>query len=129
MQPLDRIGHARAAPLARRQSCVGEQPIAGFLQAIGNGAVLEPPLSDEGLAAGFNLLARGGVDHVGVVGGDLLVQALGGVREEIAMLSRAKAWRRRWLNVAGGLLLLLIIALGVVFPFMLAQLIMLLLGQ
>src|ERR1700720_3713298 len=94
VQPLDRIGRARAAPLARRQSCEGEQPIAGFLQAVGDGAVLEPPLADEGLATGFNLLARGGVDHVGVVGGDLLVQALGGVREEIAMLVNRAALDR-----------------------------------
>ena len=94
MQPLDRIGRARAAPLARRQSCEGEQPIAGFLQAVGDGAVLKPPLADEGLAADFNLLARGGVDHVGVVGGDLLVQALGGVREEIAMLVNRAALDR-----------------------------------
>jgi hypothetical protein len=56
--------------------------------------VLEPPLADEGLAAGFNLLARGGVDHVGVVGGDLLVQALGGVRKEIAMLVNRAALDR-----------------------------------
>ena len=32
----------------------------------------------------------------------------------IAAEVRAKAWRRRWLNVAGGLLVLLIMALGVV---------------
>src|SRR4029077_9130887 len=36
----------------------------------------------------------GGVDHVGVVGGDLLVQALGGVREEIAMLVNRAALDR-----------------------------------
>jgi hypothetical protein len=47
----------------------------------------------------------------------------------IAAEVRAKAWRRRWLNLEAGLQLLLIMALGVVFPFMLAQLIMLLLGQ
>src|SRR6266540_3320059 len=33
-----------------------------------------------------NLLTRRRIDHVGVVGGDLVVQALGRVREEIAML-------------------------------------------
>jgi hypothetical protein len=32
----------------------------------------------------------------------------------IAADLRAKAWRRRWLNLAGGLLVLLIMALGVV---------------
>ncbi len=51
----------------------GEQPVAGFLQAVGDGAVLEPPLADEGLAADFDFLTRGGVDHVGVVGGDLVM--------------------------------------------------------
>jgi hypothetical protein len=41
----------------------------------------------------------------------------------IAAEVRAKAWRRRWLNVAGGLLVLLIMALGVVLTtiFALAQ--------
>ncbi len=33
--------------------------------------------ADEGLAAGLDLLAGGGIDHVVVVGADLLVQALG----------------------------------------------------
>jgi hypothetical protein len=47
VQPLDRIGRARVAPLARRQSCEGEQPIAGLLQAVGDGAVLKLPLADE----------------------------------------------------------------------------------
>jgi hypothetical protein len=32
VQSFDRIGSARAPPLARRQSCEGEQPVAGFLQ-------------------------------------------------------------------------------------------------
>jgi hypothetical protein len=32
----------------------------------------------------------------------------------IAAEVRAKTWRRRWLNLAGGLLVLLIITLGVV---------------
>ena len=67
------------APVIGGNRCEGEEPIAGVLQAVGDGAVLEPPLADECLAAGFDLLARGGIDHVGVVGGDLLVQALGGI--------------------------------------------------
>ena len=80
MQPLNCIRSPRAAPLAWRQAGDGEQTIAGFLQAVGDGAVLEPPLADECLAAGFNLLARRRIDHVAVVGGDLLVQALGRMR-------------------------------------------------
>ena len=48
----------------------GEEPVAGFLQAVGNRAVFEPPLADEGLAAGFDLLGRVRVDHVVVVGAE-----------------------------------------------------------
>jgi hypothetical protein len=43
VQPLDRIGGAYAAPLARRQPGEGEEAVAGFLQAVGDSAVLEPP--------------------------------------------------------------------------------------
>jgi hypothetical protein len=38
-------------PLARRQPRQGEQPLAGFLQAVGDSARLEPPLADEGSGA------------------------------------------------------------------------------
>ncbi len=69
-----------------RQSREGEQPIAGFLQAVGDGAVLEPPFAKERLAARFDLPARLGVDHVVVIGGDLVMQALGGVREQVSVL-------------------------------------------
>ena len=41
VQAFDRIGGARALPLARRQPRECEQPFAGFLQAVGDGAVLE----------------------------------------------------------------------------------------
>jgi hypothetical protein len=44
VQSVDRIGGPRAPPLARRQSCEGEKLVAGFLQAVGDGAVLEPLL-------------------------------------------------------------------------------------
>ena len=86
MQPLDRIRRSRAAPLARRQAGEGEQAVAGFLQAVGDGAVLEPPFADEGLAAGFDLLTRRRVDHVVVIRGDLVMQALGRVREKVPVL-------------------------------------------
>jgi hypothetical protein len=77
VQALDRIRGPRAPPLARRQPGEGEEPIAGFLQAVGDGAVLEPPFADEGLAAGFDLLWGRRVNHVGIVGADFLVQQLG----------------------------------------------------
>ena len=54
----------------------GEGRSAGFVQAVVDGALLEPPFPDAGLAAGFNLLTPRGVDHVGVVGGELLMKAL-----------------------------------------------------
>src|ERR1700704_2994402 len=53
VQPLDGVRGARASPLARRQTGEGEEAFAGFLQAVGHGTVLEPPLADEGLAASF----------------------------------------------------------------------------
>ena len=48
--------------------------------------MLEAPLADEGLAASFDLLTRRRVDHVGVVGGDLVMQSLGRMREQVPML-------------------------------------------
>jgi hypothetical protein len=37
--------------------------IKSFLQAVGDSPMTEPPLADEGLAAGRDLLGRGRVDH------------------------------------------------------------------
>ena len=48
--------------------------------------MLEPPLADEGLAAQRDLLARRRVDHVVVIGGDLVMQALGRMRQQVAVL-------------------------------------------
>ena len=59
------------APLARRQPRKGEEPIAGLLQAVGDGFVLEPLFAHEGLASRRDLFVRRRVDHVVVVGGDL----------------------------------------------------------
>src|SRR4029077_7811521 len=82
----DRVGGARATPLARRQASEREEPVAGFLQAVGDGFVLEPPLADEGFAMLFDLVRRFRVDHFVVVLSNLLMQALRGVGEKIAML-------------------------------------------
>src|SRR5436190_23373855 len=48
--------------------------------------MLEPPFANEGLALPLNLLTRCRVDHVVVVGGDILMQTLGCMRQQIAML-------------------------------------------
>src|SRR5437879_5127473 len=94
VQPLDRIRGAYAAPLARRQTSKREEPIAGLLQAVGNSTMLEPPFADEGLATGLDLLTRGRVDHVVVIRGDLLVQALGRMRQQVPVLVNRAALDR-----------------------------------
>jgi hypothetical protein len=48
--------------------------------------VLEPPFANERLAARCDVFRRGRIDHVGLVGADFLMQALGRVRKQIAVL-------------------------------------------
>jgi hypothetical protein len=62
--------------LARRQAGEGEQPLAGFFEAVCHGARLQPPFGQEQLPPAHHLGAGFGVDHVVVVGGDLLVQGI-----------------------------------------------------
>jgi hypothetical protein len=90
VEPFDRVCSARAAPLARRQTREGEEPIAGFLQAVGDGFVFEPPLANEGFASRFDLFARVRLDHFVVVVDDFLMRTLRGVREEIPVLRRRR---------------------------------------
>src|SRR5215204_6078723 len=45
-------------------------------EAVGNGPVPQPPFAQEGLPALLNVFGRRGVDHVGVVGRDLIVEPL-----------------------------------------------------
>src|SRR6266542_2889416 len=94
VQTLDRIGGPGAAPLARRQPREGEEAIAGFFEAIGHRPTLEPPLADEGLAAALDLCRCRGVNHVRVVGGDLLVQTLGRMGEQVPVLVHGAALDR-----------------------------------
>src|SRR3984893_18864184 len=86
MQSLDRIRRAHAAPLAWRQASKGEQALSGLLQAVGDSTMLEPPFADKSLAAGLDLLRCRRVDHVVVIRGDLVMQALGGMREKVSVL-------------------------------------------
>src|SRR6516164_3199462 len=85
---------SRASPLTWRQPCEGEQAVAGFLEAVGDRAMAQPPLADEGLAALLDLLGRGRIDHVGVVGGHLVVQSLGRMREQVPMLMHGASLHR-----------------------------------
>ena len=91
--------------MARRQPRKTEQPITGFLQAVGDWAVLEPPFADEGLATRCDFLGRGRIDHVGIVGTDLLMQTLGRVREKVAMLVNGTALHRHAIPDGGDRLL------------------------
>ena len=63
-----------------------EQVRPGLLQAGGHGRALQPPLAHECLPPGFDLLHRLGVDHVGVVGADLVVQFLRRMGKQVPML-------------------------------------------
>ena len=56
------------------------------LQAVGNRAVLEPPFVDEGLAARLDFWRRRRIDHVVIIRGDLVIQALWRVREKVPVL-------------------------------------------
>src|ERR1700704_2644763 len=64
----------------------GEQAFPSLFQAVGDSAVLEPPFADEGLAANLYLLGCRRVDHVVVVRGDLVMQPLGGMGEQVPVL-------------------------------------------
>ena len=86
MQTFDRIRRSCRSPLALGQSGEGEQPIAGFLEAVGDTAAFQAPFGEEQPSLAHHLGIGIGVDHVVVVGRDLLVQRLGSVREQISML-------------------------------------------
>jgi hypothetical protein len=80
--------------LARWQAYEAEQAVSCFLQAVGNGAMLEPPFADKGLAANGDLLRRRRIDHVVVVCGNLVMQALRSVRKQVSVLVDRAALHR-----------------------------------
>src|SRR5947209_3578490 len=72
--------------LADGQSGKGEQPVTSLLEAVGYRFAFEPPFADEGPPVRLDFRSGGGVDHVVVVGRDLLVQPMGRVSEQVAVL-------------------------------------------
>ena len=56
---------------------------------------LQPPLAQERLAARLDLGGGLGVDHVAIVLGQLVVQVLGRVAEEVAVLVHGGAVEKR----------------------------------
>lgn len=75
----------------------GEEPISGFLQTIGDRAALEPSLAQEGLSAGFDLCRGVGLDHVAAVFGQLVVEGLRRMGQEVAVLMNRAALNRQLL--------------------------------
>jgi hypothetical protein len=91
VQSLDGIGGSDGLPLALREAKEREESLAGFLQAVGDGAALEPPLVHERLALLLQLLGRVGVYHAGVVSADLVVERVKeGIPCERRMLADAE---------------------------------------
>src|SRR5262245_254865 len=95
MQPLNGVRRARTLPLVRWQSREGEELLAGFRQAVGNGAALEPPFANERFATCCHLLRCLGVDHVGEVRRDLLSEPLRSVSDQITELVDGAALNKK----------------------------------
>ena len=85
VQPLDGVRRPDRFPLIGRIEQEGEQVGSRLLKAGGDRRALQPPLAHERLSPGFDRLDRLGVDHVGVVGADLVVQLLWCMGKEVAM--------------------------------------------
>ena len=77
------------------------KPVARFLEAVGDRPAFQPPLAEEGTAALLHLFRRRGVDHVGVVGGNLLVQLVRGVSKQVPVLVGVVE-RDRWMSMTIG---------------------------
>jgi len=86
MQTFNGVCCSRALPLRWWQRGECEQRISGFLEAVCNGFVAQPPFADERLSPVGDVLWRRGVDHVGVVGRDLVMETLRRARQQVPML-------------------------------------------
>jgi hypothetical protein len=75
-----------SSAIGRAGSARSEQLVAGFFKAVRDGRAFQPPLADEGFASRLDFRLRRGVNHVRVVGRDFLVQPLGRVRQQVAVL-------------------------------------------
>lgn len=54
--------------------------------------MLEPPFTDEALEPSFDLLAHRRIEHVVVIGSDFLMDALGRIGQQIAVLVDGERW-------------------------------------
>jgi hypothetical protein len=76
VKALGGVGRVDRSPLALGKAREGEQPVAGLLQTVGDGATLQPSFADEGLALGLDQLLGLRIDHVFVTMRDFLMQPL-----------------------------------------------------
>ena len=95
VQTFDCICGACGPPLAVGQPCEGEQPVSGFLQAIGDRTTFQPPFADERLATCLDLIRYAGVDHVVVVGRDFLMQSFWSMSQKVPVLVYGAALHQR----------------------------------
>ena len=72
-------------------SFVKGQPVAGFLQTVGDGLAAQPPFAQERLALVLDFIRRRGIDHVVVIRRDLLEQSFRRMGEQIAVLVHGAA--------------------------------------
>ena len=86
MQTLDGVAGPDGLPLLLWEAEESEKLVAGLLEAVGDGAALETPFADERLAPGLHLLRRLGVDHVGVIGADLVIELLRRMSQKVPIL-------------------------------------------
>jgi hypothetical protein len=70
--------------LRRVEAGEGEEPVAGFFQAVGGRAALEALVAQEGLATRFDLGRGVGVDHVAIILGQLVLHVFRGVVARIS---------------------------------------------
>src|SRR3954451_4353465 len=94
VQSLDRVYGPRRSPLARGQPEEGEQAIARLLEAAGHRRAAQAPLAQERAPLGLHLLGGRGIHHISVVGGDLVMQRIRRVRQQVAMLMHGAALGR-----------------------------------
>ena len=94
MEPFDRVAGAHALPLAARQPGEGEETITSLLEAVGYRLAFEPPFAEEDPVPFLDLDGGSGVDHVVVVGRDLVVQPPGRVGQQVAVLMDGAALGR-----------------------------------
>jgi len=86
MEPFDGVGDTRVSPLAERQPGEGECRSRASSRLLATALHLSRHFANEGAPALLDLGSGGRVDHVVIVGRNLLMQALADVGKQVAIL-------------------------------------------